>query len=492
MKKFKIFLISLLILPCIFMFSACNFLSASSTTYITNIEQTSSVGNQDYYTITYSDGSKSNIVIKNGTDGLQGEKGKDGTSISLNEIKTYCEENGLDFEEFLATYLRVGTQEETIKLATSKALNSVVSVWSEYPTYEYNLSKNIQVGCGAGVIFLMETDYSYIVTNYHVVYNIDSLTSNKIAQSIHIYQYGADESVYKTGSYDSKGYPIIGYSEGAISCTYIGGSLTYDIAVLKVSTSSLQANNPNACAVDIATEYSIADNCLAIGNPQGEGISVTQGIVSVESEYISMKAADEATTVKFRVMRIDSAINGGNSGGGLFNSKGELIGIVNAKVVDSTIDNMAYALPIDNVKNVAENLIYYYKQNNSNSKVKNLNWGISLEGQNHKSVYNSTTGLVSTKEDVTVSSIASNNAIATSIGFKIGDIITNLRISSNVSGNNVVKDYEISHCYQVNDLLLSLRPTDTIMFTITRNGNTTTVGYNKQAGLPTSYFTVVD
>lgn len=77
----------------------------------------------------------------------------------------------------------------------------------------------------------------------------------------------------------------------------------------------------------------VGDSVIAIGNPNAGGIAVTQGILSMESEYITMTAADNVSTVQIRVMRVDAAINGGNSGGGLFNDSGELIGIVNAKVV---------------------------------------------------------------------------------------------------------------------------------------------------------------
>ena len=59
----------------------------------------------------------------------------------------------------------------------------------------------------------------------------------------------------------------------------------------------------------------------------------------------------------FRVMRTDAAINGGNSGGALFNAQGKLIGIPNAKTMTDGIDNMGYALPIDRVKSVVENVL---------------------------------------------------------------------------------------------------------------------------------------
>ena len=103
----------------------------------------------------------------------------------------------------------------------------------------------------------------------------------------------------------------------------------------------------------------VGESAIAIGNPEGNGFSTSLGIVSVDSEYIEMTGADGVTNVEFRVMRIDTAVNGGNSGGGLFNSKGELIGIVNAKIQSTTVENIAYAIPSNLAAAVADNIIYH-------------------------------------------------------------------------------------------------------------------------------------
>lgn len=74
-----------------------------------------------------------------------------------------------------------------------------------------------------------------------------------------------------------------------------------------------------------------------------------------------MTAADDKTTTTFHVLRTDTAINPGNSGGGLYNAQGNLVGIVNAKTTTSSsgtsVENMGYALPIADVKAVADNII---------------------------------------------------------------------------------------------------------------------------------------
>jgi serine protease Do len=81
------------------------------------------------------------------------------------------------------------------------------------------------------------------------------------------------------------------------------------------------------------------DAVLAIGNPLGYGLSVTTGVVSRPSETVTIGNAT------MTLLRTDAAVNSGNSGGGLFNLNGELIGIVNAKIAANTVDNVGYAIP---------------------------------------------------------------------------------------------------------------------------------------------------
>ena len=97
----------------------------------------------------------------------------------------------------------------------------------------------------------------------------------------------------------------------------------------------------------------VGSSAIAIGNAQGLGISSTSGVVSVDSEYITMTAADGKTAVAFRVMRVDTAINSGNSGGGMYDDNGNLIGIVNAKIVYDGVENIGYAIPSNGAVSVA-------------------------------------------------------------------------------------------------------------------------------------------
>jgi serine protease Do len=103
----------------------------------------------------------------------------------------------------------------------------------------------------------------------------------------------------------------------------------------------------------------VLDTVIAIGNAEGEGFSATKGVVSVNSEQLTLDGPDQRTDITVRVIRIDAAINKGNSGGGLFDEQGRLIGIVNAKKTGDKVDNIAYAIPINLAKALADNVIYH-------------------------------------------------------------------------------------------------------------------------------------
>ena len=259
MKKFKKLLLILLIMPCLFMLNACSFLQTE--TYVTAIEKTEMVGNVSTYTVYFSNRTQSTFTVRDGVDG------KDGSDLTIQSIKDYCTTNNINFESFLKNYLtviQVVEKAPTIQDATNFALQSTVSVWCEFPTSGYRGSnKNTSVGCGSGVIYQMGEIYSYIITNYHVVYMDGCDTDTDIAREIHIFQYGTSEKAYKlsqknslgqtTPVYDDYGYPEITYGDGAVEATYVGGELTYDLAILKVKTADLIKNNENADIVLVHT-----------------------------------------------------------------------------------------------------------------------------------------------------------------------------------------------------------------------------------------------
>ena len=473
---FKIFLFVLLLVPA-FLLSGCSLeeLGVNSVVSVVSIEKTGSEGDYDIYTITYSDDSTSTFTIQNGTDGADGTDGED---LTLDDIYASAVENGYTgtYWEFLQEYLSVSIENNLITIATSKALLSTVSIYAEFPVitevssmFSSNTTevKSTTVSAGSGVIYDLnsETGEAYIITNYHVVYNTDNATEDNIASEIYSYLYGSEYDVSfeyasdgTTYLYDSDGYPIVDYGDSAIECEYIGGSMVYDIAILKVTDDIFKTGDYQA--VEVADSYSVGETAIAIGNPEAEGISVTNGVVSVDSEYITMTGADDETTITFRVMRIDTAVNSGNSGGGLFNDSGELIGIVNAKIIDEDVENIGYALPMDLVVKVADNIIYNYEENGL-STVGKLYLGISLKTANSSAYFDEDTATTKITEDVFVNTVETDS-YAESLGFEAEDEILSVQINSDTT--------EINRMYELVDSFLNARVGDQITITLVRDG----------------------
>ncbi|MEG2930591.1 MAG: trypsin-like peptidase domain-containing protein, partial [Ruthenibacterium sp.] len=168
-------------------------------------------------------------------------------------------------------------------------------------------------GAGSGVI--ISTD-GYIVTNNHVVVGAQQI---KITDS-------------NKKSYTAK---------------LVGTDTKTDIAVLKVDATGL-----SAATIGDTGALSVGDFALAVGNPMGTlGGTVTDGIIS---------ALDREITVGNQTMTLlqtNAAVSPGNSGGGLFNNKGELIGIVNAKSSSDNAEGLGFAIPIDTAIKVATELM---------------------------------------------------------------------------------------------------------------------------------------
>lgn len=133
-----------------------------------------------------------------------------------------------------------------------------------------------------------------------------------------------------------------------LDATVIGMDDDQDIAVLKVSG---KGYNYATCRDVSASPYLLGEEATAIGNPLGAGITVTKGIISGIERSVKLDG------VTMTLLQTDAAINGGNSGGALFDANGYLIGIVNAKTTGSSIDGVGYAIPVSTAKYVADSII---------------------------------------------------------------------------------------------------------------------------------------
>ena len=335
--------------------------------------------------------------------------------------------------------------------AAGKALLSAVSIKSVFQTPSYGMSyqpgatgSKEKASYGSGVIYWLDKNNgdAYIITNYHVVYYNQSNTENGISNNISVYLYGQESESY------------------AIPATYVGGSMNYDLAVLKVDGSRVLAES-NAMATTFADSNNVAvlDQAIAIGNPEALGISATLGHINVDSEYITMEGADGVTAISVRVMRMDTAVNSGNSGGGLFDSQGNLIGIVNAKLTDS--DNMSYAIPSSLVKSVVDNILYYC-EGTTRENVYKCYLGVTVEAKRLYTEYDAETGKVYKREEITIASFE-NGSIAKGI-LAVGDIINSITVDGVI--------YEVNRMYIVVESMLNARVGSTVTVNVTRGSET--------------------
>ena len=311
---FSLIMILILALTC---FCGCKPSDNSGLT-IVSILKTQTNGLVDTYTITYSDGSEYDFDITNGQDG------EDGEDFDINTIyQKYLESHPeTTYEDFLRDIFDFNNTSNT--LAINKALLSSAKIYTEFTElYRLNFTttaKETAVYSGSAVVYKVDSDYTYFITNYHVVYNTSALEETKIAKKIVCYLYGSEDDPMTTGTKDENGCSIYDYGSYAINCEYVGGSLTSDLAIVKAPTSEVKAINENVQGITFAESYCVGETAIAIGNPKGEWISVTDGIVSIDNEYINLSVGTTARA--YRVIRIDTSIYNGSSGGGLFNKDG--------------------------------------------------------------------------------------------------------------------------------------------------------------------------
>ena len=295
----------------------------------------------------------------------------------------------------------------TVSQIVAKNADAVVEIVVEATTMGMFGEQQISEGAGSGVIV---NEKGFIVTNYHVVEG-----ANSVQVTLH------NGESYKA--------------------SIVGGDNANDIAVLKINAEKL-----NVATVGDSSTLAVGDLAVAIGNPLGQlGGTATTGIVS---------ALDRRLTIENRTLTLiqtDAAINPGNSGGGLFNGAGELIGIVDAKSSGTDVEGLAFAIPINTVKDEIDSLI-------KDGKVKGKpSIGISIyDVSEDNAQYYNLDG-----EGVYVAEVTGDNA--TKAGLKEGDKILKFNNSEIDNSSDLIS--KVREC----------KVGDTVTLQISRNGQKMTI-----------------
>ena len=281
----------------------------------------------------------------------------------------------------------------------TKCVNTVVMINVTEVSVAYGQEYET-AGAGSGVIY---TKDGYIITNYHVV--------NENTKSITV-------TLYDGSQYEGK---------------YIYGDQYVDLAVIKIGK-----DDCDYAVIGDFEKMRLGDEVLAIGNPLGYGLTVTNGIISALDRSITV----ENTTMN--LLQTSAAINSGNSGGGLFNMNGELIGIVNAKIAGTSVEGMGFAIPSTIVmKSINDLKEYGYITGKARL-------GVTVQTKQYQ-----TWPYMQTHTYIQVMEISENGSAAKS-GLQVGDIL------------HLFNDMEITSFEVLSQQLTKYKVGDTVKLTVRR------------------------
>ena len=236
-----------------------------------------------------------------------------------------------------------------------------------------------QTAAGSGIII---SEDGYVLTNNHVISGADKIT---------VYVNSGD-----------------GSEEQSYEATLVGSSESNDIAVLKIDATGL-----NAAAFGDSDQIEVGELAVAIGNPMGKVHgSVTAGIISAVEQELTI---DDVT---INAIQTDAAINPGNSGGALFDSYGNVIGIVYAKSSSVSIEGIGYAIPVNNIKDLVAQMINDPDSVKDQTKGSQIMLGITIRDitEDMSKQYSMPVGVYITE--------VSSMSAAERAGLQKGDIIT--------------------------------------------------------------------
>ncbi len=276
-----------------------------------------------------------------------------------------------------------------------------------------------ETAAGSGIII---SEDGYILTNNHVISGADKIT------------------VYVNSGEDDA-------EEQTYEATLVGSSENNDIAVLKIDAKGL-----NAATFGDSDQLEVGELAVAIGNPMGKVHgSVTAGIISAVEQELTI---DDVT---INAIQTDAAINPGNSGGALFDSYGNVIGVVYAKSSSVSIEGIGYAIPVNNIKELVEQMINDPDSVKDQTKGSQIMLGITIQNitEDMSKQYSMPVGVYIT--DVSTMSAAER------AGLQKGDIIVGF------AGEDVKTADEL------NALKAKQTPGDTVAVKIDRNGKEMTL-----------------
>jgi serine protease Do len=321
-------------------------------------------------------------------------------------------------------------EDGNLSAAVEKVYNSSVMVKTS--------KGNKAVGSGSGFVYKVDDKKNYIITNHHVISGGDT-------------------------------FKVVNYKDEEIEAKLLGSDEYLDIAVLEIE----KRDDMPAVAIGKSADAKLGDTVFTVGTPLGYTYhnTVTSGIISGLNRQVevSIGSSNSYTSKENYVMeaiQTNAAVNPGNSGGALANAKGEIIGVISMKLVDSSIEGMGFAIPIELVMTHVETL-------REGKKIERPLLGIQmLDIDDTWDLYRA--GIIIPEEvesGIVVVAISENSGAAFS-GLKKGDIIIK------------INDSEVKNSAYLKYLLYKYKPGDEVEITYYRDGkfNTTKVKLTKNEG----------
>ncbi len=299
----------------------------------------------------------------------------------VGSVDTNTTSNTISTSELNTKLISLTGYSDTAISVASKVKPSIVGISVEYSVSSiFNRGSSTAKAEGSGVVISSD---GYILTNNHVVNS------------------GSTSSLYYEIEKANKVIVKLYNDDTEYEAKIIGTDKQTDLAVIKIDKSNL-----TAATLGNSDSVQVGEFCMAVGNALGLGDTVTSGIVSAVNREVT-----DSDNNSYTAIQTDAAINSGNSGGALVNSKGEVIGINTLKISGTGVEGVGFAIPINSTKDIYEQLIQYNKVKRPYVGI----GGINLD-EDTANANNLVVGVyVKTVEDFSAAEKA---------GIRIGDVIT--------------------------------------------------------------------
>ena len=279
-------------------------------------------------------------------------------------------------------------------------------LWGNYSqSYEAAVS-------GSGIIIGSNETELLVVTNAHVVDDVNNLK-------------------------------VTFCNDTAVDAVIKGMKSESDLAVVAIKLEDIDSDTMaaiSAAKLGSSTDIEVGEAAIAIGNAAGYGISVTTGIVSAVDKSLTVD-----NVVYENLIQTDAAINPGNSGGALFNAQGEVIGINSVKMSDTSVEGMGYAISIESVKDIIDDLSTW------TTRVALDNDERGYLGVTGKSVTADISSLYGWPQGVLIKSVSEDSA-ADQAGLQVNDVISSFdgkTIDSWETLVNIMQYYEVGETVDI-------------------------------------------